>query len=134
MSKNFKSKNHILGMKVRREVLGDEHVDRAIKNTNNLDSKFQKFITEGAWGTVWSGSKLSKRDRSLITIVLLASLGHYEELEMHINAAKNTGATFDEISEALMHVAVYAGVPASNSAYKVLKHIYKESEVHKNEQ
>ena len=127
MAKDPKSDNFIKGMKTRRQVLGNEHVDRAIKNTNQIDARFQDFITEGAWGTLWSNEKLSKRDRSLITISLLAALGHDEELEMHFNASKNTGATFDEISEVLMHVAVYAGVPASNSALKILKRVFKES-------
>ena len=127
MEKNLKSKNFIKGMKTRREVLGNEHVERAVKNTNKIDERFQDFITEGAWGTLWSNEKLSRRDRSLITISLLAAIGHHEELEMHFNASKNTGATFDEISEVLMHVAVYAGVPASNSAFKILKKVFKES-------
>ena len=122
-----KSKNFIKGMKTRREVLGNEHVERAVKNTNKIDERFQDFITEGAWGSLWSNEKLSRRDRSLITISLLAAIGHHEELEMHFNASKNTGATFDEISEVLMHVAVYAGVPASNSAFKILKKVFKES-------
>ena len=127
MEKNIKSKNFIKGMKTRREVLGNEHVERAVKNTNKIDERFQDFITEGAWGSLWSNEKLSRRDRSLITISLLAAIGHHEELEMHFNASKNTGATFDEISEVLMHVAVYAGVPASNSAFKILKKVFKES-------
>ena len=127
MEKDLKSKNFIKGMKTRREVLGNEHVERAVKNTNKIDERFQDFITEGAWGTLWSNEKLSRRDRSLITISLLAAIGHHEELEMHFNASKNTGATSDEISEVLMHVAVYAGVPASNSAFKILKKVFKES-------
>ena len=127
MEKDLKSKNFIKGMKTRREVLGNEHVERAVKNTNKIDERFQDFITEGAWGTLWSNEKLSRRDRSLITISLLAAIGHDEELEMHFNASKNTEATFDEISEVLMHVAVYAGVPASNSAFKILKKVFKES-------
>ena len=127
MSKKMRSLNYLEGMKTIRDILGDSHVDRAIKNTNNIDKKFQDFITEGTWGTVWPSNKLSKRDRSLITIVLLAALGHHEELEMHINATKNTGAKCEEISEALMHVAVYAGVPSSNSAFKILKKVFKES-------
>ncbi len=132
MSEDNKNNTFHDGMIVRREVLGDDHVNNAIQNTTELDKKFQKYITEGAWGTVWTGDNLSKRERSLITISLLAALGHHEELEMHINASKNTGAKFDEISDALMHVAVYAGVPASNSAIKILKKIYKESEKNTN--
>lgn len=127
MIKDKKNNNFNQGMKTRREVLGNIHVDRAIKNTNQIDKRFQDFITESAWGTLWSNEKLSKRDRSLITISLLAALGHDEELEMHFNASKNTGAKVDEISEALMHVAVYAGVPASNNALKILKRVFKES-------
>ena len=127
MTKDKKNNNFNQGMKTRREVLGNMHVDRAIKNTNQIDKRFQDFITESAWGTLWSNEKLSKRDRSLITISLLAALGHDEELEMHFNSSKNTGATVDEISEALMHVAVYAGVPVSNNALKILKRVFKES-------
>ena len=127
MTKDKKNNNFNQGMKTRREVLGNIHVDRAIKNTNQIDKRFQDFITESAWGTLWSNEKLSKRDRSLITISLLAALGHDGELEMHFNASKNTGVTVDEISEVLMHVAVYAGVPASNNALKILKRVFKES-------
>ena len=127
MTQKNKTNTYTKGMEIRRKVLGKKHVENAIKNTNKIDEKFQKFITEGAWGSVWSGDQLSKRDRSLITISLLAALGHYEELEMHFNASKNTGATYTEISETLMHVAVYAGVPASNSAFKILKKVFKES-------
>ena len=89
MTEQDRSKAYIRGMQVRREVLGDQHVNKAIKNTNSIDKRFQEFITEGAWGNVWSGNKLSKRDRSLITVAILASLGYSEELEMHINATKN---------------------------------------------
>lgn len=127
MTQKNKMSTYTKGMEIRRQVLGIKHVENAIKNTNKIDEKFQKFITEGAWGSVWSGDQLSKRDRSLITISLLAALGHYEELEMHFNASKNTGATYSEIAETLMHVAVYAGVPASNSAFKILKKVFQES-------
>ena len=127
MTQKNKINTYTKGMEIRRKVLGNKHVENAIKNTNKIDEKFQKFITEGAWGSVWSGDQLSKRDRSLITISLLAALGHYEELEMHFYASKNTGATYNEISETLMHVAVYAGVPASNSACKILKKVFQES-------
>lgn len=127
MTQKNKMSTYTKGMEIRRQVLGIEHVENAIKNTNKIDEKFQKFITEGAWGSVWSGDQLTKRDRSLITISLLAALGHHEELEMHFNASKNTGATYSEIAETLMHVAVYAGVPASNSAFKILKKVFQES-------
>ena len=128
MTQKNKMSTYTKGMEIRRQVLGNKHVENAIKNTNKIDEKFQKFITEGAWGSVWSGDQLSKRDRSLITISLLAALGHYEELEMHFNASKNTGATYSDIAETLMHVAVYAGVPASNSAFKILKKVFFSSE------
>ena len=127
MTQKNKMSTYTKGMEIRRQVLGNKHVENSIKNTNKIDEKFQKFITEGAWGSVWSGDQLSKRDRSLITISLLAALGHHEELEMHFNASKNTGATYSEIAETLMHVAVYAGVPSSNSAFKILKKVFQES-------
>jgi 4-carboxymuconolactone decarboxylase len=117
---------HQRGMKVRRKVLGDAHVDRAEKNKTPLDEGFQRFITETAWGQVWTGDGIDLRTRSLITIALLAGLGQHEELALHIRATKNTGATLDEIREALMHVAVYAGVPAANSAFALLKKIVAE--------
>ncbi|WP_029042702.1 4-carboxymuconolactone decarboxylase [Cucumibacter marinus] len=116
------------GMKTRRSVLGDAHVDRASQSITEFDADFQRFITEGAWGSVWSRPGLSKRERSIITIALLASLGHYEEVAMHIRATRNTGATPEDISEAMLHVAVYAGVPAANAAIKVIKQTYAELE------
>ncbi|MGV8855777.1 MAG: 4-carboxymuconolactone decarboxylase [Devosia sp.] len=109
------------GMTTRRSVLGDGHVDRAEASTTPFDADFQAFITEGAWGSVWSRPGLTKRERSLITLALLAAGGHEEEFAMHVRATINTGATPDDIKEALLHVAVYAGVPAANSAFKLAK-------------
>lgn len=109
------------GLKVRRDVLGDAHVDRAIANQTDFDAPFQKFITEVAWGTLWSGPDLDRRARSLVTIAILAALGRKEELELHLRASQNAGATPEEVREALMHVAVYAGVPAANSAMALAK-------------
>ncbi|RYE84080.1 MAG: 4-carboxymuconolactone decarboxylase [Hyphomicrobiales bacterium] len=109
------------GMATRRAVLGDSHVDGATARMTAFDDDFQAFITEGAWGSVWSRPGLSKRERSLVTVALLAALGHDEELAMHIRATANTGATAEDIKEALLHVAVYAGVPAANRAFKVAK-------------
>lgn len=109
------------GMATRRSVLGDAHVDRASENMTDFDIPFQTMITEGAWGTVWSGDALTKRERSIVTIALLAALGHEEELAMHVRATANTGASAEDIREALMHVAIYAGVPAANTAIKVAK-------------
>ena len=109
------------GMRVRREVLGDEHVDLATARVTELDADFQRFITEVAWGSLWARPDLDRRTRSLITIAILAALGRHEELALHLRASKNTGATPHEIAEALMHVAVYAGVPAANAAFALAK-------------
>ena len=113
------------GMKMRRAVLGDEHVDRATAAATELDADFQQWITETAWGGVWARPGLDLRTRSLITIAILGGLNH-EELELHLRAARNTGVTPAEIGEALFHVAIYAGVPAANRAFKVAKRIYEE--------
>ena len=114
------------GMATRREVLGNIHVDRAEQNKTSFDEPFQSMITDSAWGHVWSGDGYTKRERSIVTIALLAGLGHYEELEMHIRATANTGATPDDIREALMHVAIYAGVPSANHAIKIAKRVLQE--------
>ena len=114
------------GTRVRREVLGDAHVDRATAAATAFDAPFQRFITETAWGTLWAGEGLDRRTRSLLTIALLAALGRREELELHLKATRNTGATPDEIREALLHVAVYAGVPAANSAIALAKTIFAD--------
>lgn len=106
---------------MRRRVLGDAHVDRAEAQKTAFDADFQRFITEGAWGSVWAREGLTPRERSLITMALLAAGGHREELAMHARATANTGASPDDMKEALLHVAVYAGVPAANSAFRVVK-------------
>ena len=108
-------------MATRRSVLGDAHVDRAQANTTVFDADFQAFITEGAWGSVWARDGLTRRDRSLITLALLAALGHWTDFEMHVKATRKTGASAEEIAEALFHVAVYAGVPAANRAFAIVK-------------
>jgi len=113
-----------LGMKTRREVLGDEYVDAATAAATDFDSDFQQFISATAWGSVWSRPGLSRRDRSLITITLLASLGHHSELALHLRASVNTGLSPEDVKEALLHVAIYAGVPAANTAYKIAKEIF----------
>ncbi|MBB4000199.1 bifunctional 3-oxoadipate enol-lactonase/4-carboxymuconolactone decarboxylase PcaDC [Aureimonas pseudogalii] len=109
------------GMAVRREVLGEAHVERAGAAITDFDRAFQRFITEGAWGTVWSGDHFTRRERSIVTIALLAALGQDEEVAMHVRATVRTGASPADIAEALMHVAVYAGVPAANHAIKIAK-------------
>ena len=114
------------GMAVRRSVLGNDHVDRAEARKTEFDEGFQRYITESAWGAVWTSDVIDRRTRSLITIALLAGLGHFEELAMHIRATRNTGATAAEVKEALMHVAVYAGVPAANRAFAIAKQVYVE--------
>ena len=121
-----KSVRYEAGMATRRSVLGDAHVDRASAAMTAFDEPFQTFITEGAWGSVWSRPNLTKRERSLITLALLAALGHDEEVAMHTRATVNTGATPEDIREALLHVAVYAGVPAANQAFKIVKKTYAE--------
>ena len=112
------------GMKTRRAVLGDAHVDRAEANKTDFDEAFQSYIANSAWGAIWSRPHLTKRERSMITIALLATLGHEEELAMHIRATQNTGATVEDVKEVLLHVGVYAGVPVTNQAMKIAKSIY----------
>ncbi|MCE7027916.1 4-carboxymuconolactone decarboxylase [Jiella avicenniae] len=114
------------GMATRRAVLGDAHVDRAQAAMTDIDRDFQTFIVEGAWGSVWSRPHFSHRERSFVTIALLAGLGHHEELAMHVRATANTGASREDVIEALMHVAVYAGVPAANHALKIVKQVYAD--------
>jgi 4-carboxymuconolactone decarboxylase len=116
------------GMRVRREVLGDAHVDRALARATPFDAPFQRFITETAWGTLWAGDGLERPARSLITIAILAALGRQEELAMHLRASAAAGATPEQVREALMHVAVYAGVPAANSAFALARGIFAESQ------
>ena len=121
-----KSHRFDTGMATRRSVLGDAHVNRASAAMTAFDEPFQTFITEGAWGSVWSRPQLSKRERSIVTLALLAALGHDEEVAMHTRATLNTGATPEDIREALLHVAVYAGVPAANRAFRIVKKTYAE--------
>jgi 4-carboxymuconolactone decarboxylase len=120
------SRRHEQGMATRRQVLGDAHVDRAEAGKTAFDEPFQELITEAAWGHVWSRPDWTKRERSMVTIALLAALGHYEEVAMHVRATANTGATRDDIREALLHVAIYAGVPAANHAIKIVKQTFDE--------
>lgn len=114
------------GMRVRREVLGDAHVDRAEKAKSAFDVPFQEMITEGAWGRLWADETISRRERSMLTLALLAATGNFEEIPMHIRASANTGASPDDVMQALLHVAVYAGVPKANHAIKLAKTTYRE--------
>jgi 4-carboxymuconolactone decarboxylase len=106
-------------MKVRREVLGDEHVDRAIANASELTAPFQEFITRYAWGSVWARDGLDRRTRSAITLAVLTALGREHELALHVRAARINGLTDPEIGEVLLHTAVYAGIPAANAAFAI---------------
>ena len=114
------------GEKTRRAVLGGAHVDRAQDASTAFDAPFQEFITEGAWGSVWARPELTRRERSLITLALLAAGGHWDERAMHLRATANTGASPEDVREAMLHVAVYAGVPAANHAIKVIKETYAQ--------
>jgi 4-carboxymuconolactone decarboxylase len=109
------------GMTVRREVLGDAHVDRATAAADEFTSDFQEFITRYAWGSVWTRPELDRRTRSCITVAMLASLGHHNELELHVRAALRNGVTKEELREVLLQVAVYAGVPAANTAFAIAR-------------
>jgi 4-carboxymuconolactone decarboxylase len=116
------------GMATRRAVLGDAHVDRASAATTAFDAPFQTLITEGAWGRVWSDDTISRRERSMLTLALLAATGNFEEIPMHIRATANTGASKDDIMQAFLHVAIYAGVPKANHAIKLARQTLAEME------
>jgi 4-carboxymuconolactone decarboxylase len=119
---------HAQGMATRRKVLGDAHVDRAQARQTELDAPFQRLITEAAWGHVWSSDALTHRERSMITLALLAGLGNLEEFELHLRATANTGASAQDVAQVLQHVAIYAGVPRANAAMKLAKAILAELE------
>lgn len=114
------------GMKIRRKVLGDTHVDAAEANKSAFDEPFQTLITEAAWGNVWARDTLPLRERSMLTIALLAATGNFDEIAMHIRATANTGASPEDVLEALLHVAIYAGVPKANHAIKIARQTYAE--------
>jgi len=115
------------GMRVRREVLGDEHVDRAIEQTTEFTREFQELITRYAWGEIWTRPGLDRRTRSCITLTALVALGRDEELAMHVRAALRTGLTADEIKEVLLHSAVYCGIPAANAAFAVARRVLDDT-------
>ena len=116
------------GMTVRRAVLGDEHVDRAVATTTSFTEPFQDFITRYAWGDIWSRPGLSRAERSMITLAMLATLGHENELAMHVRAALRNGLTPEQIQEVLLQVAVYAGVPVANQAFPVAQRAIAEAQ------
>jgi 4-carboxymuconolactone decarboxylase len=114
------------GEEVRRAVLGDEHVDRAVEKTDDVTADFQDFITRYAWGGIWTRPGLARRDRSIVTLSVLAALHHEDELGMHVRAARRNGLTREEIQEVLLQVGVYAGVPAANRAFAVARRVLAE--------
>jgi 4-carboxymuconolactone decarboxylase len=118
--------SHDEGMRVRREVLGDEHVDRAEARKSELTADFQDLITRYAWGELWTRPGLDRRTRSAITITALVAQGHFEELALHLHAALRNGLTADEVKEVLLHCAVYCGVPAANHAFAVAQRVLEE--------
>jgi 3-oxoadipate enol-lactonase/4-carboxymuconolactone decarboxylase len=114
-------------MEVRREVLGSEHVDRATESATDFTRDFQQLITEYAWGTVWTRPGLDRRSRSLITLTALVARGHHEELALHVRAALTNGLTVDEIKETLLQTAIYCGVPAANTAFRIAQDVLEEA-------
>lgn len=122
------SELYTTGTKTRRAVLGDAHVDRADANRTELDAPFQQLITEAAWGRVWSSDAISKRERSMLTLAILAALGNFEEFGLHLGATVRTGASASDVMETLQHVAIYAGVPRANHAMKIAKDFFTEQE------
>ena len=120
---------HDAGMAVRRAVLGDAHVDRAVENATEFTAPFQEFITKMAWGSVWTRDGLERRERSMITLAVLAALHCDDELALHVRAALRNGLTAEEIREVLLHTAVYAGVPASNTAFAIAQRVLREEGV-----
>ncbi|HJQ47366.1 MAG TPA: 4-carboxymuconolactone decarboxylase [Amycolatopsis sp.] len=114
------------GMRVRRDVLGDEHVDRALANTTEFTEKFQDYITRAAWGSVWTREGLDRKTRSCLTLAVLAALGRENEIALHVRGAIRNGVTPDEIGEVLLHTGVYAGVPAANAAFAIAQQALSE--------
>ena len=116
------------GMAVRKAVLGADYVARAEAHKTDFDADFQRYVTENAWGAVWSRRGLERKTRHMLTLGMLAALGRQDDLAVHIRATRNTGVTRDEVKEILLHVAVYAGAPLANSAFAIAKRVYHEME------
>jgi len=116
------------GLATRSDVLGMDYVVERLDAMTPFETPFQNLITEAAWGHVWSRNTWTKRERSMVTIALLAALGHYEEMAMHVRATRRTGATQDDVQEVMLHVAIYGGVPAANHAMKIIRDIFKEED------
>ena len=120
-------KRHTAGMRVRRAVLGEAHVNRAKANENEFNAPFQEFITRYAWGEIWTRPGLPRKTRSLVTIGMMVALNRADELRLHLRAAANNGVTRKEIQEVLLHSAVYCGVPAANSAFHIAEEVFAET-------
>jgi 4-carboxymuconolactone decarboxylase len=116
-------KRYEQGLKVRREILGDTHVDKSLKNRNKFNEEFQELLTRYAWGEIWTRSGLPKATRSMITLAVLVALNRGEEFRMHVRAALNNGVTQEQIREVLLHAAIYCGVPAANTAFHIAQEV-----------
>jgi 4-carboxymuconolactone decarboxylase len=125
------SKRYVQGMKTRRAVLGDEHVDRAVAGTTDFNEEFQDFITRNAWGEIWSRPGLPRHTRSLLTLAMMVALNRGDEFRMHVKAAFNNGVTRDQIKEVLLQSAIYCGVPAANSAFHMALEVFQEMDTQK---
>ena len=119
---------HDAGMAVRREVLGDDHVDRAVAGTTELTADFQELITQYAWGSIWTRPGLDRRSRSLITLTALVARGHHEELALHLRAARRNGLSVEEIKELLLQTAIYCGVPDANTAFRIAQGVFADDD------
>ncbi len=115
---------HAAGMKNRRQVLGDAHVDRAEAKKTPFDARFQNFITRNAWGDIWESQTIDRKTRSLLTMAMLLAMGHEAEFAMHVRASVNCGVDRDEIGDMLMQAAIYCGVPAANNGYRIAKEVF----------
>ena len=124
----MKETDYERGLAVRKEVLGTEYVTRALEGAGTFERDFQEFLTRNAWGAVWTRPQLDRRTRSLLTIALLAAQGCMDELGLHVRATRRTGATPEEVRETLIHVAVYAGVPAAVAAFRIAKSALEEKD------
>jgi 4-carboxymuconolactone decarboxylase len=122
------TKRYQQGMKIRRAVLGDEHVDRAIATTTDFNRDFQDFITRNAWGEIWTRPGLPRHTRSLLTLAMMVALNRGDEFRMHVKAAFNNGVTREQIKEVLLQSAIYCGVPAANSAFHIAADVFEEME------
>jgi len=125
------AKRHKQGTKIRRAVLGDEHVDRAVASTTDFTRDFQDFITRSAWGDIWARPGLPRHTRSLLTLAMMVALNRSEELRLHVKAAFNNGVTRDQIKEVLLQSAIYCGVPAANSAFHIAAEVFAEMDMKK---